>query len=231
MFSFESVTTDSILSHGWILAASVVSMNKSRSLKSKMVSVPDGFDRDSWVHGFLFSPIPTALQSPDGEYSHVNEAFAVLLGYSRDELEGMDFKLVTHPEDFDTTMSMIARLSSEQDRFTMQKRYITKFQDVIKVHLYVQGVYDDKGVLKYLYTHVMPIEIKEILSTKEHGSSVAKMWIMEQLKSKWLTIAIIVLSAVSAIVAWWVDYNQMRWEQHNLIQRIEQLTKEKPPAK
>lgn len=231
MLTFETITTDNILSHGWILAASLMSMNKAKALRGKQLPIPEGFDRESWIHGFLFSPIPTALQSADGAYLHVNEAFAVLLGFSREELEGLNFKSITHPDDSEAALAMFNRLSSEQDRFTMQKRYITKFQDVVKVHLYVQGVYDDKGNLKYLYTHVMPIEIKEIMSTKEHGSSVAKIWIMEQLKSKWLTIAIIVLSAVSAIVAWWVDYNQMRWEQHNLIQRIEQLTKEKPPAK
>ena len=57
--------------------------------------VADGLWRLTMEH----SPVGMALMSPDGRYLRVNPALCEMIGYAREELIGLTFHHITHPDD------------------------------------------------------------------------------------------------------------------------------------
>jgi diguanylate cyclase (GGDEF)-like protein/PAS domain S-box-containing protein len=56
-----------------------------------------------------------------------NEAFCEMLGYLKDELIGMSFNDITHPDDINISLDQYHKLTSgEIDRYQIEKRYIHK---------------------------------------------------------------------------------------------------------
>lgn len=83
----------------------------------------------------------------DKKFLQVNEAFCRLLGYQEQELVGVqDFAQVTHPDDVVASLikhqGMVRR---EIDRYTLEKRYLTKSGDVVRVVCFVEGIYSEDG--------------------------------------------------------------------------------------
>jgi len=71
------------------------------------------------------APIGMALASLDGRYLRVNTALAALTGYRVDELIGMGFPDITHPEDLKSDLAaMEALLSGEFETYETEKRYV-----------------------------------------------------------------------------------------------------------
>ena len=73
------------------------------------------------------SAIGTALVSPDGQLLQVNSALRRLIGYETEELAGLSFQDITHPEDLANDLAQVARLlSGGGSSYQMEKRYIRK---------------------------------------------------------------------------------------------------------
>ena len=68
-----------------------------------------------------------ARVAPGGEFLEVNDRFCAITGYARDELIGMTFQIITHPDDLEADL-VRARglLAGETETFAMEKRYVTK---------------------------------------------------------------------------------------------------------
>jgi PAS domain S-box-containing protein len=68
-----------------------------------------------------------ALTSSDGRYLEVNPAYASMLGYSQQDLQGRHFTFVTHPDDVPAGLDMMAKLVEEtKDVLQIDKRYLHK---------------------------------------------------------------------------------------------------------
>ena len=99
-----------------------------------------------FAQGFEQSPLGLALTNLDGTFSQVNPALAQLLGYaSPQELVGVSFASVTHPDDAAENVAA-SRVILEQGRaYQAEKRYVRKDGAVIHVLLAVTVVRDAGG--------------------------------------------------------------------------------------
>jgi len=64
-----------------------------------------------------------AYIDPDGSWQRVNSSLCELLGYSAEELYGMTFQQLTHPDDLGANLKLLERLlAGEIPRYEVQKR-------------------------------------------------------------------------------------------------------------
>ena len=83
-----------------------------------------------------------------GRFRQVNPAWLELLGYTRQEVEVLGWKDVTHPEDIAPTQQNFERLiRGEIDHYQMEKRYLRADGTVIWVDLSMSAVRGPSGEL------------------------------------------------------------------------------------
>jgi diguanylate cyclase (GGDEF)-like protein/PAS domain S-box-containing protein len=105
-----------------------------------------------------------------GQFMRVNQAMSDILGYSVDQLTGMDFASITHPEDLTTDMFMVSDLlQGKKPRFVMEKRYLRRGGEVINVTLHVSLVRDARHRPHYFVVQIVDItERKRYEQTIKH---------------------------------------------------------------
>ncbi|WP_323756000.1 PAS domain S-box protein [Roseivirga sp.] len=82
--------------------------------------------------------IGIALVNHDGKIIKINNAFCDFLGYANDEMTGVNFIEITHPEDVDKDWQLFEKLKSgEIPHYKLSKRYITKKGETIWAELSV----------------------------------------------------------------------------------------------
>ncbi|MBZ5552022.1 MAG: PAS domain S-box protein [Acidobacteriia bacterium] len=80
----------------------------------------------------------------EGNLLYANKAFQELVGYSGQELLGMNVAQLTHPDYVETECSLIAELlQDERDQYRMEKQFITKENCCIWVDAAVSVIRDD----------------------------------------------------------------------------------------
>ncbi|MGE0219533.1 EAL domain-containing protein [Mycolicibacterium sp.] len=71
------------------------------------------------------SPIGMAVVGLDGTFLRTNRALRTMLGYNRRALEDMTFQQITHPDDLDSDLALVADcLAGRRRSYRMDKRYI-----------------------------------------------------------------------------------------------------------
>jgi PAS domain S-box-containing protein len=67
------------------------------------------------------------VTAPDGRIVEVNEAFARIVGYTQEELRGLDLQMLTPPDDLERTRQLRDELlAGQRDSYVREKRYRTK---------------------------------------------------------------------------------------------------------
>ena len=98
------------------------------------------------------------MTAADGTFLKVNQALCDMLGYERNELEGMTFMEITHPDDLSVGAQSIRDLASGAIRsFKQRKRYIAKLGEIVWVDLSTTGVFDTDGVFRHTATQVVDV--------------------------------------------------------------------------
>jgi PAS domain S-box-containing protein len=78
------------------------------------------------------------IDSRTGRFVRINQRYCDMVGYARDEMLGMDFQSITHPDDLQADLDNMARLrAGELGTFQMEKRYFRKDGAVIWARLTV----------------------------------------------------------------------------------------------
>jgi PAS domain S-box-containing protein len=78
------------------------------------------------------APIGMALISLDGRLLSANRSVCRITGYSREELASKTFQDITHPQDVEAEVALVAKLrSGEVERYQMPKRLIRKDGGVV----------------------------------------------------------------------------------------------------
>ena len=76
------------------------------------------------------------LDSLSGRFTQINQKYCDIAGYSQEEMLGLTFRDITHPDDLQADLGQMQQLLAGQvSSFQMEKRYIRKNGEVIWVHL------------------------------------------------------------------------------------------------
>jgi len=96
---------------------------------------------------FENATIGMALVSLDGNWMKVNHVMCDMLGYTREELTGLSFQQITHPDDLEHDTGMVTRiLAGEINNYQIEKRYIHKDGNVVWALLSVSLVRDNNDL-------------------------------------------------------------------------------------
>lgn len=103
--------------------------------------------------------IGKSLTHPDGRLLRVNEALCNMLGYTRAELEVMEFAAITHPDDLEETHAyMRSLLAGECATCRFEKRYFHKDGHIVWADVNTMLLRDaDTGAPLHLITQVVDI--------------------------------------------------------------------------
>ncbi len=86
----------------------------------------------------------------DGHWLRLNQRYSTILGYTEEELRGLTFGDVTHPEDLDADLEHVRQLlSGKIPTYTIEKRYLRKDRGIIWVLLTVSLVRTPAGEPDY----------------------------------------------------------------------------------
>jgi PAS domain S-box-containing protein len=94
-------------------------------------------------------PVGMAVVGIDGRFLRVNRALCRIVGYTAEELAGLTFQSVTHPEDLNADLGLLEQLRrGEIPRYTLAKRYIRKDGSAAEVILGVDVVRAPDGSVR-----------------------------------------------------------------------------------
>ena len=97
------------------------------------------------------SPIGIAWSTVDKKIVNANNSMCEMLGYSIAELKELTFADLTHPADYAVDQVQMERMiSGSIEGYRVEKRYITKSEQIIWVNLNISCSRDQSGKIQYL---------------------------------------------------------------------------------
>ena len=116
---------------------------------------------------FEQAAVGVAHVSPEGGWLKVNQKLCSIVGYSEKELLGKTFQDITHPDDLQSDLTFVNKmLNGELDTYSMEKRYIKKWGEIIWICLTVSLVKNADGTPKYFISIVEDINERKITETE-----------------------------------------------------------------
>ncbi|MEW9671494.1 PAS domain S-box protein [Ammoniphilus sp. 3BR4] len=116
-----------------------------------------------FVQAFEYAPIGMALVAPDGRLIKANSSAHSLLGYSEEEVCGVFFQQLTHPDDLERdTPYMIQLLQGSRDSYQMEQRFFHKSGSIVWVLLSVSLVKDEEKKPLFFIFHLKDITKQKI---------------------------------------------------------------------
>lgn len=113
------------------------------------------------------APIGMALVALDGRFLRVNRALCDIVGYTADELTGLTFQAITHPDDLNADLELAERLSrGEIPRYQLEKRYVRKDGRVVDVMLSGSVVPERDGAPAHFIAQVEDITERKRLENE-----------------------------------------------------------------
>ena len=138
---------------------------------------------DDWRRVFDQAAGAMAIMDLQGRYLHVNAALCRLLGYQPHELEGRDYRDVTHPDDVDPE----GPLPSDQP---LEKRYLRPDGGVVWVLVARSVVRDEDGTPRYFLSQFQDITARreaELLWRRSFANAPIGMAVLD-LKGVWTAV-------------------------------------------
>jgi diguanylate cyclase (GGDEF)-like protein/PAS domain S-box-containing protein len=104
-----------------------------------------------------------ALVDDEGGFQEANDALCAMLGFTREDLRGMSFLDITHPDDRDVSLEAFARVwTRDEASFSFEKRYVRKDGGVLWVLLSAAAFPAEAGAsIRYI------AQIQDITERKE----------------------------------------------------------------
>jgi PAS domain S-box-containing protein len=107
---------------------------------------------------FNDAAVGMALVDPDGQFLRVNEAFCEIVGYTAQELLGLTFQAITHPDDIPSNEIILQRaLYGTQRRYQRENRYRHKDGKTVWAQVNGSVMRDAQGNALYIIAQVQDI--------------------------------------------------------------------------
>ena len=120
-------------------------------------------------NAFEHATIGKCLVGLEGQFLKVNPALCRMVGYSTEELLALDFQTITHPDDLDADLGLVADLfNGKISTYQMDKRYIRKGGAIIWIQLSVSRVDNPDGSPRYFLSQI------EDLTARRHAEAALK---------------------------------------------------------
>jgi len=134
-----------------------------RESKSVQRRPPGGAGLEARVHGaFDYAAIGMALVAPDGRWLKVNQALCEIVGYSKQEMLGITYHDITHPDDVATISDDATKLvAGEIATYEIEKRYVHKLGRSVPVSLSMSLVRDANEAPLYFICQVQDISARK----------------------------------------------------------------------
>ncbi|MDR3580485.1 MAG: DUF3365 domain-containing protein [Oryzomonas sp.] len=125
----------------------------SRKQSEEALQTSEGIFRDL----FYNSNVAISMTEIDGRL-RANKAFCRIPGYTEEELNGLRWQEITHPDDIEiSTENVNAVISREKETANWEKRYIHKDGHVVLVDMQISLQRDNKGNPLYFITTITDI--------------------------------------------------------------------------
>jgi PAS domain S-box-containing protein len=129
--------------------------------------------------GFDLAPIGMVLTDPvEGRYLRVNDAMCGLLGRPREELLGLTYADVTHPEDI--TPDEESRQTMREGRGSShhaEKRYVLPDGSTLWAAVHITAVRTEGGSVEAFFTQVVDISERKAREARMRGDSADATWL------------------------------------------------------
>ncbi len=114
------------------------------------------------------APIGMALVALDGRFLRVNRALCEIVGYAPEELTGLTFQAITHPDDLDADVTLHDRLArGEIPRYQLEKRYLRKDGSVVHILLSRAVVRSREGAPLYFVAQIEDISERKRIEQEQ----------------------------------------------------------------
>ncbi|MEV0082781.1 PAS domain S-box protein [Saccharopolyspora sp. NPDC050642] len=136
-----------------------------------------------WQRVFDQAASAMAILDLQGRYLYVNEAMCRMLGYRREELEGLDYRAVTHPDDIDPEGPM-------ESPDLLEKRYIRSDGSVIWALVARSFIRDSHGRAIHFLSQIQDITRRreaELLWQRSFANAPIGMALLD-LKGAWTAV-------------------------------------------
>jgi two-component system CheB/CheR fusion protein len=125
---------------------------------------------------FEQAAVGMALVAPDGRWLRVNRKLCNIVGYSHEEMMGLTFQDITHPDDLEADLAYVRQmLAGEITTYAMEKRYIRKDGSLVWINLTVALTHTPEGQPDYFISVVEDIsemkQAEEALKEADRGKS------------------------------------------------------------
>jgi PAS domain S-box-containing protein len=131
---------------------------------------------------FEDSPIGMGMTTPSGQFLMANHRLCQITGYSHAELLTLTFWDLTHPEDcykeFEILQSI---LQGEEERMSIEKRYIRKDKTVIWIQVTVALMKSEMGELQYQIGMVEDVSDRKAAEAELKASLHAKEILLKEI--------------------------------------------------
>jgi PAS domain S-box-containing protein len=140
-------------------------------------------DSEGWLRAiFEQAAIGVAqVETATGRFVRVNQRYCDIIGYSREELEGLDFRAITHPDDVALGVRELERLQrTEMHETSFEKRYLRKDGTPVWVNLTVSAMWQQGAAPEYHVVVMQDISRRKVAEAqlaqvREHLYQVQKL--------------------------------------------------------
>lgn len=119
---------------------------------------------------FEYSATGMALVDITGKWIRVNRSVTDILGYTTEELMGLTFQDITHPDDLDTDLHLLEELlAGQRVHYHLEKRYFHKNGSLVWVILAVSLVKDLNGEPLYCVSQLTDITQRKMAEERSQN--------------------------------------------------------------